>query len=72
MGFANSCLGGIGAEVCQLYELAGWERGAVLRGPGVWSLFQMSGEICWVSVSFATVYWDLGLLTHDCNPVASL
>ncbi len=31
IGFANSCSGGIGAEVCQLYELAGWEGGAVLR-----------------------------------------
>jgi hypothetical protein len=30
-GFADLCLGAIGAEVCQLYELAGWEGGAVLR-----------------------------------------
>ncbi len=36
-GIADLYGNGIGAEVCQLYELAGWERGAVLmRNYGGW------------------------------------
>lgn len=36
-GFADSFENGIGAEVCELYELAGREGGAVLKY-GIWRL----------------------------------